>query len=342
MFAKNCWYVALERAAVPSGKPVAVTVAGEEIVLYRDRGNALVAMADLCPHRLAPLSLGRIEGDDIRCMYHGIRFSPEGQCLEVPGQDKIPDNFCVRRYTVFESFQWIWVWIGDQNRADPALVPDRHFHDPELFHVRTGSMPFAANYELFNDNTCDLSHVAYVHETTFKLIGGDDWSESQPVLTRGDRSVQVDRWIENIRMPQVPDAAVDFSSRFEHSVPGVFVMDLQAHPAGTAKKLDYGDPPAEMKPLYQSATIQTMRPISETTSHFYFSLMCPRWLPESVVEADFAFALTGFSEDKVMIEAQQHVISLNPDEPLRMTMHDKAGAHVRKLIRDTNKISAEV
>lgn len=335
MFAKDCWYVALERAAVPKDTPVAVTVAGEAIVLYRDSSDAVVAMADMCPHRLAPLSLGRIEGDDIRCMYHGIRFSPDGQCREVPGQDKLPDNFCVRKYAAFESHQWIWVWIGDPARADVALVPDRHFHDPELFHVRTGSIPFAANYELFNDNTCDLSHVAYVHEATFKQIGEDAWAQRQPVTTRGERSVKVDRWIRNISVPYLQGRPIDFSSRFEHFVPGVFVMDLQAHPSGTAEQVDYGDPPADMTPLYHSATIQTMRPISETTSEFFFSIMCPLWMPEEIVDQDFEFAKSGFAEDKIMIEAQQKVISSHPDEPLRMTQHDRAGAHVRKLIRES-------
>lgn len=337
MFARNCWYVAAENHAVPHDKPMAVTVASENIVVYRDSKGGVVAMADMCPHRLAPLSLGRIEGDDIRCMYHGIRFSPGGECLEVPGQDKIPDNFCVRQYAAFESHQWIWVWIGDQSLADPALVPDRHFHDPTLFHVRSGTLPFEANYELFNDNTCDLSHVAYVHETTFKQIGENAWAQRQPVTTRTERSVKVDRWIRNITVPFCGDTPVDFSSRFEHSLPGVFVMDLQAHPLGIAEQVDFGDPPASLRPLYHSATIQTMRPITETTSQFFFSIMVPRWMPEEAVDLDFEFAKSGFTEDKIMIEAQQKVIAAHPDEPLRMTMHDRAGAHVRKLIRESNK-----
>lgn len=337
MFAQNCWYVAMHRDSLPAAKPVALKIAGEDIVLYRDSQNAVVAMMDMCPHRLAPLSLGRIEGDDIRCMYHGIRFSSEGLCQEVPGQDKVPDNFCVRKYAAFESHQWIWVWIGDQSKADETLIVDRHVHDPEKFHVRTGSMPFAANYELFNDNTCDLSHVAYVHEETFKQIGEDHWAQRQPTTTRTDRSVKVDRWMQGIPVPNAGDELVDFSSRFEHFVPGIFLMDIQAHPVGTAEKLDHGDPPADMQPVYHSVTIQTMRPIDETTSEFFFSIMCPRWMPEEVVDQDFEFAKSGFAEDKIMIEAQQKVISAHPDEPLRMTMHDRAGAHIRKLNRETQK-----
>lgn len=115
-------------------------------------------------------------------------------------------------------------------------------------------------------------------------------------------------------------------------------MDLQAHPTGAASQLGYGDPPTDMKPLYQSRTIQTMRPIDETTSQFFFSISIPQWMPKEALEPEFEFAKLGFAEDKVMIEAQQKVISKYPDEPMRMTMHDRAGSHLRKLIRNTKDI----
>ncbi len=338
MFAKNCWYIALEKGDVTSAGPVPVTIAGENIVLYRDSRGGVVAMADLCPHRLAPLSLGRVEGDTIRCMYHGIRFSAAGECIEVPGQDRLPDNFCVRTYAAYESHQWIWVWIGDQSIADEMLVPDISFNDPSRFHVRTGSVPFAANYELFNDNTLDLSHVAYVHEATFSQLGHDEWAARQPVTTRTETSVNVDRWFENISIPQCPDQRIDFSSRSKMVLPGIFLMDLQAHPTGAASRLDHGEPTADMQPLYQSRTIQAMRPIDETTSQFFFSISIPQWMPEEALGPEFEFAKLGFAEDKLMIEAQQRAISANPGEPLRMTMHDRAGVHFRKLIRDTYRV----
>lgn len=337
MFAQNCWYMVTDVEDVAGDKPLAVKVAGEELVLYRDTENKIVAMADLCPHRMAPLSMGRIEGDDIRCMYHGIRFGSDGQCKEVPGQEMVPKSFCVKKYAVYEGHEWVWVWIGDQSKANQALLPNQHFHDPKFFNVRKGSVEFNASYELFNDNTCDLSHVSFVHESTFGATGHDEWAVRQPVTTLHDRSVQVDRWMEGISIPHVPGQKVDYSSRFEHVLPGVFIMDLQAHPEGTAKKLNYGNPPEEMKPLYHAGTIQTMRPITETTSRFYFSIVAPLWTSEKLLDDDIEFAKLGFIEDKMMCEAQQRAISSHPDKHLRMTSHDKAGAHIRKLIRATNK-----
>lgn len=338
MFAKNCWYMAVDADDVTQERPLGIKVAGEDIVLYRNSENKVVAMADLCPHRMAPLSIGRIEGDDIRCMYHGIRFGSDGQCKEVPGQEMIPKVLCVKPYAVNEGHEWVWVWIGDQDKADLALLPDQHFHDPKLFNVRKGSIPFEASYELFNDNTCDLSHVAYTHASTFaEQSGGDEFAQKKPTITLHERHVEVNRWMVGIPHP-VLGCKVDFSSRFKHVLPGVFIMDLQYHPEGIAKKLDFGAPPEELRPLHHSATIQTMRPITETTSHFYFSIISHKWVSEEALDQDFEFAKSGFVEDKAMCEAQQRMISAHPDMPLRQTSHDKAGAHIRKLVRATHEV----
>lgn len=341
MFAKNCWYMATDVENVTRDKPFALKIAGEGIVLYRDSKGKVVAMSDLCPHRLAPLSLGRVEGDEIRCMYHGITFGADGKCTKVPGQDRVPANFCARTYAVHESWEWIFIWIGDQDKADEALLPDLHYHDPEHFNVRKSSIDFNASYELFNDNTCDLSHVSYVHAETFAQHGEHSWTD-EPVTTMKDRSVCVVRWMTNQPSPAAPDMKVDLCSRFEHFVPGVFVMDFQVHPAGVAEQVNRGAPPSEPQPMHHSGTIQTMRPITETTSIFYFSIVAPKWVPEEVLDADFEFGKLGFAEDKAMIEAQQRLIIENPDARLRATVHDKAGLHIRRLIRATREQAESV
>ena len=63
-------------------------------------------MDDRCCHRGAPLSMGRIEGDCIRCMYHGMKFDPSGKCIQIPGQDVIPAQLGVRSYPVVERDHW--------------------------------------------------------------------------------------------------------------------------------------------------------------------------------------------------------------------------------------------
>src|SRR6516162_10091679 len=92
MFLRNCCYVAGWSHDIAADSLVLRTMLGEPIVLYRKADGGVVALEDRCCHRLAPLSHGRIEGDDLRCTYHRLKFAPSGKCVEVPGQDLIPST----------------------------------------------------------------------------------------------------------------------------------------------------------------------------------------------------------------------------------------------------------
>src|SRR5438552_3769362 len=123
MFLRNCWYVAGWTHHFPEDGLVTRTILGDPIVLYRKRDGGIVALENRCCHRLAPLSRGRKEGDDLRCMYHGLKFAPSGKCIEVPQQDIIPSTALVRSYPVVEQDCWVWIWMGEPALADRALIP---------------------------------------------------------------------------------------------------------------------------------------------------------------------------------------------------------------------------
>src|SRR5258708_29361462 len=120
MFLRNWWYVAGWSHQVTKGEIAARTIVGEPIILYRTSNGTVTALRDRCCHRFAPLSRGRLEGDDIRCMYHGLKFSASGMCVEIPSSDIIPAGVAVRSFPVVDQDRWIWVWIGD---AEPAHPP---------------------------------------------------------------------------------------------------------------------------------------------------------------------------------------------------------------------------
>ena len=85
MIVRNAWYAVGFSGDFAAGTPVGVTVIGEPVVVFRTVDGTLHALEDRCSHRFAPLSLGRCEGDTIRCPYHGLLFSADGECLEIPG-----------------------------------------------------------------------------------------------------------------------------------------------------------------------------------------------------------------------------------------------------------------
>ena len=85
MFLMNSWYVAAWDHELIDGKLLARTILGKPVLLYKGESGRVVALDNRCCHRGAKLSNGRMEGDDVRCMYHGLKFDPSGKCIQIPG-----------------------------------------------------------------------------------------------------------------------------------------------------------------------------------------------------------------------------------------------------------------
>lgn len=123
MFVKNTWYVAAWSNEVEAEGLFSRTIIGVPLLIYRKSDGGIVAMEDRCCHRGAPLSIGRREGDCIRCMYHGLKYDAAGQCVEAPAQERIPPQARVRTFPVVERHRWICVWMGRAELADTSLIP---------------------------------------------------------------------------------------------------------------------------------------------------------------------------------------------------------------------------
>ena len=89
MFLRHCWYIAAWSSEIGRA-PLARMLLGEPVLLYRTQGGKAIALEDRCCHRNLPLSMGTLEGDAVRCGYHGLKFDASGACVEVPGQSTIP------------------------------------------------------------------------------------------------------------------------------------------------------------------------------------------------------------------------------------------------------------
>ena len=129
-FPLNAWYPAAWGHEVER-RLIARTICEKDIVLYRRADGAVAALEDACWHRLLPLSMGKLAGDEIVCGYHGLVFNSAGRCTHMPAQKTINPSACVRAYPVVERHRLVWVWPGDPALADPALMPDFHWNDGE-------------------------------------------------------------------------------------------------------------------------------------------------------------------------------------------------------------------
>ena len=141
---------------------------GEPVVLYRSPAGDPVALEDRCLHRRAPLSSGRVVGDEVECGYHGLRFAPSGEVHPGPGAGPGPQGLgpldgrpvpaCVRSYQVVERHGFVWIWMDGAAPGDPAAIPDYHgTPSPGGRRIYFDVNP-RADYRLAIDNLLDLSH----------------------------------------------------------------------------------------------------------------------------------------------------------------------------------------
>lgn len=339
-FLMNCWYVAAWDHEIIDGKKLARTLLEKPIVLFQGDSGKLVALDDRCCHRAAPLSMGRIEGDCIRCMYHGLKFNSAGQCIEIPGQEKIPSVFTVHSYPVVERNHLIWVWMGDPALADTDLIVDYEPLGNPNWQGLPGYLHYDANYLLIVDNLSDLGHLAFVHTNT--LGGSEDYAyTSKPeTIEREPWGFRVERWHHNVDLPPyhrkvVPekDAKVDRRNITEMHIPGIFLMETLFSPAGSG-----GETLEEGARQYRNS--QYMTPETRSSTHFFWNYMHNYDLDNPNIAISLKDSLIeGFNEDKDLIEAQQKMLDADPEFKMRAFGADRGFTHVRQLL--SKKILAE-
>jgi phenylpropionate dioxygenase-like ring-hydroxylating dioxygenase large terminal subunit len=318
MFLKNCWYCAGWDTEVTLGKEslVARKIAGERLVFFRTNSGKVVAMADRCPHRQAALSLGRKEGDSLRCMYHGMKFNADGVCTEIPGQTTIPERACVRTFPVVEKDNWIWVWMGDAEKADPALICDSVGPSNPEWTIRTSKMHLKTNYRLEIANLADLSHLAYVHE---KTVGGSPkYSAISPRFELLPRGLRTKFWARSVPATAAfahlfpPETLFDIGFDITHTVPCNWIMHYTVHFAGTATEGDSDGPL-----VLDTWTCQTVTPCDEDSVDYYYS-MGPRKDQDQTGLSEMMCATldAAFREDAAVLEAQWVRVKENPKAPM--------------------------
>ncbi|MES2992256.1 MAG: aromatic ring-hydroxylating dioxygenase subunit alpha [Pseudomonadota bacterium] len=303
-FIENCWYVAAWDHELTTDGLFARTVCALPLVMWRDAAGQPVALEDRCCHRGAPLSLGRREGDCVRCMYHGLKFDATGACVQVPGMDSVPPKVRVRQLPCVLRHRWVWVWPGDPALADPALIPDTHWLDePGWACTPPGYMHYAVNHRLINDNLLDFSHLAYVHQGT--LGGSEAYAQLRPEIERLPRGLRITRWQFDIapapfiaKVKHYP-GNVDRWNIYEFLLPGILIMDSGFAPTGSGAQHGLRTDAVEFR------SCQAVTPETENTSHYFFAQ--PRNFAhddEAVNRSLHESLVAAFEEDRAIITAQ--------------------------------------
>lgn len=342
IFLKNCWYVAAWGHELVDGAKLARTILEKPVVLYRGESGAVVALDDRCCHRGAPLSMGRIEGDDLRCMYHGMKFNTSGKCIQIPGQDLIPPKLGVTSYPVVERDHLVWIWMGDAAKADPALILDYPPLSDPKWKGLPGYMHYDANWLYIVDNLADFAHLAFVHT---KSLGGSEeyaYKTKHIAIERLPRSFKVERWNKDDDAPPYhkrvisnKTARVDRRNIAQMHIPGIFFMETMFAPAGAADSGNY-------EGARQYRNCQYMTPETRRTTHFFWNYLHDFDTDNpNITLSLYNSMVEGFLEDKALIEGQQRLMDVDPDFKMLAIGADAALSHFRwtlaKLIKEEQR-----
>ena len=334
-FLKDCWYVAAWDFELVAGEGMlARQIVGERLILFRTAAGPVAALTDACSHRLAPLSLGRREGDRVRCMYHGLLFDTGGRCLEAPGQERISERAHIRTYPVVERDRFVWIWMGDAAKADPATIPDCHWQVDPAWRGIPATMDYRADYRLIMDNLLDFSHLSFVHETS--LGGSRTIADTKPKVDLIDGGLRLTRWYLNEPelAPYLEGLAdltgpIDRWHIYDWLIAGnVMSMDSGSAPAGTGAPEGRRDSRA-----LQFHAIQILTPVDAYNTRFFWTYSHNFNLDDPAFTRALAARIQmGFDEDRAMIEAQQAVMLERPEATMVDLGIDQAPMLARNLL----------
>jgi vanillate O-demethylase monooxygenase subunit len=330
MFVQNAWYVAAWDREVGE-TPLARTFLNQPVVLYRRGDGRPAALADRCCHRSLPLSCGKVIGNDLECGYHGLAFAPDGACVRVPGQTRVPPGAHVRAYPVVERWRLLWIWLGDPALADPTRIMDFHWLDDPAWRARGTRLDVACDYRNLIDNLLDLTHLAYVHRST---LGNAAVAEAAEVTTerQGDR-VRVTRWMMDRPPPPMYlkirpfEGNIDRWQIIEFTPPGFVTLDIGGADAGTGAR--QGD----RRRGFERMSLNAITPATEKSLHYFWADAHNFRIDEpTVTDLLFCQVLEAFTEDKAILEAQQVSIDRGLAGEQVDTNQDGAGLQARRIL----------
>ncbi len=305
-YLNNAWYTVAWQNEITSDKPFARTILDTPLALFRRSDGQPVAIHDRCPHRFAPLSMGKVHNDVIQCPYHGLQFNGEGKCVHNPhGSGRIPPTARVQGFPVLEKYNAVWVWMGDPAQADPACLPEFDFMDTEYHACGAGYLHIDANYELESDNILNLSHIEFMHPlfSSPAVSKAESYAEKDGETIWSKRDIYDDDSVPDFLRQgfQIPEGKnVDRWLDVRWNAPALLALWIGGVEAGESRE----------KAARVAPSVHWFTPETAKTTHYFYAMS----FPKAVVGEAQAQKLANESterlrqpfelEDKPIVEAQ--------------------------------------
>src|ERR1700722_18804070 len=212
------WYPVAWSSELKAGKTLGRRFAGLPIVLYRGKSGQVFALEDRCAHRQVPLHLGVVNGDELKCHYHGWTYSGTGRCVNVPylGTDRLPTG--VKSYPAREVDGLIFVFPGDPTLSESRVPPGLGSSQRKDYKTRRLNREVACHYTFMHENLFDMNHQ-FMHRKQMgsiraRCLGrqhGEDWAQVEYSFSRTEGKSSVGEQVIVDLMRKRGEAKKDFS-----------------------------------------------------------------------------------------------------------------------------------
>jgi 5,5'-dehydrodivanillate O-demethylase len=168
-YLRSVWQPVYHSTDLRPGQAKPLRILGESFTIYRGASGAPHLVARTCPHRGLQLSAGFVEGDAIRCFYHGWKFESSGQCIEQPPEEsRFAKNICIKSYPVREYIGLIFAYLGDGEPPEfPCYLEFENFNGL----LEVDSYLRECNFFQNLENALDQCHIGFVHGTGAASFG---------------------------------------------------------------------------------------------------------------------------------------------------------------------------
>jgi phenylpropionate dioxygenase-like ring-hydroxylating dioxygenase large terminal subunit len=328
MFVRNVWYVAawdheIGRALLPR------MILGMPVVLFRTEDGTPVALQDRCCHRNAPLSVGRLKGDELECGYHGLRYDRTGACVEVPSQTLVPPGARIASYPLVEKNRWVWIWMGERAQADPALIPDLFWHDSPQWKAIGDRFHVKGHYQLMIDITLDQTHSRYVHPNS---LGSADKVRFKPKLSRDGRALRCERLIPDSDPPPMWAKVAGITGNadqwniWRYLPPNIICFDVGIGPVGS------GVLQGDRSKGVTGHNTHGLTPETDRTTHHFWVAARNFALEDEALTKQLSGIRNVFLEDVAMVENVQRTMEAFPGAPNIDVGSDSPTIQARSLV----------
>jgi 5,5'-dehydrodivanillate O-demethylase len=203
---RQFWHPVAVGAKLAPGTARALRILSEDLTLYRGTSGTPYLVGGRCAHRCSVLHTGWVQGEQIRCMYHGWRFDGTGLCTEMPAERKLLADVRIPGYPVQEYGGLIFAYLGD-GPAPAFDLPRKAEFERDDFDLSQHEEIWDCNWLQHSENSLDSTHLSFVHQWPTPTALGEQIGAAIPELSyeetsagirqtarRGDGNVRISNW----------------------------------------------------------------------------------------------------------------------------------------------------